>query len=1435
MNSRNVTPSSSSFLSRRNLLLFSAAALCLLGLNSVHGADGTWINSASGGLWSDAANWDGGTIADGSGATADFSTLNLPAHNTVVFDAPRTLSAVRFGDTASTYFNWTLSNDGNAANVLTLEGGLSPSITVNSGVLTNNVAIAGSAGLVLSGGSTAASSLVLGASNTFTGDVSVNAGTGGNLGLYLNHAAALGAAPVSTRQVILAANASTRAILYLNVSGASYSSNYSLIMRPTGASSGSRAEVRLVNGSATWNGDIVLDGVSGSSSPRNDIYCDTGSSTFTLAGNISSVNSYMGQFNFRGANAGIISGTINVPTALMGKDDPGNWRLDSTGNVWASLQIYNGTFRLGVDNALYSSAPIIFGSSGTAILDMNGFSQVLNNNVTATGGNARRITNSLAAANLSVLTFSNATDVTCAVPVGGKISLVKQGDATLTLTAACPYTGDTVVSTGTLAVGSGGSISTSTNILIAPGATFSSTGFTLGAGQKLAPVDATSMVAGSVNVGPGNLVLSYSAGNPSLTVVNGSLTLSDASVVTVNGAETLVAGQSYLLVSAGGGGQVTGVMPTAVVLNGVSGLAGSLSVSNSSLYLTLDTKPLIASQTPLPYESPFTLFAGASPTFTVKAGGLAPFGYVWYTNGVLNGSVTGSSLVWSNAQPGSFSTYCVITNDHGSVTSMVWSASVIAAPVEPYPVAVMSDNLLGYWRMNEPDDGMGNFNAGVVAHDYWGGKNGIYTNAYLGMPGYSPSTDPTTTSALLGIASSQNSAATTIAGIDFGSPTNTSKSFAVEAWVGGFTPIIDSGIVTVGYGSGGEQFNLDTGGPGHGFRFSVRDASGVSRNASSSIAPDNAGTWHHLVGVCDQPNGRVMLYVDGKVAATASIPTNGGILSATSPMSIGARYSSAAAMAANNYDAQFYGYINDVAIYGSALSSNQVLEHYLAAGVAPFLTAQPVASTNANQNSTLAITAGASGTEPLTYSWFDVNAGAYIPSQTNATLVVSNIQADNSYYLTVANAYGSMNSDTVVVTVQSGLSASLTPNANLSLYAGQTVNYSANAGGTEPIIYRWYVNGALDPSATSNVYSKTVTAGSSSISCLVSNALSSIPLGPVDLVGLTTPTNLYQVTILSNNPVAYWPLGEPDNGLANGNAGVTAHDYVGGHNGGYANVNLGLAGLNGTAYPELTAGLFGLYSPTDSVVKESDSSASGIANLNFAKPAGGNAALSVEAWVNLSNSITAASIVAKGCGHSEQFALDVYNGGFRFVFRDASKTARDSGVSAVATPGQWYHVVGVWDGPNGAGRLYVNGVNVASNTGLATGLGLWTPEVNPNLTDANLVNIGARPSDVTATSYDVQFRGRISHVAIYDFALSTNQIAAHYSSGTNSPGVTPPTPGILAIANVGGGQIQLTWDFSGTLQSATNVAGPYNDEPAAVSPYTVPTTNGLMFYRVRQQ
>lgn len=836
------------------------------------------------------------------------------------------------------------------------------------------------------------------------------------------------------------------------------------------------------------------------------------------------------------------------------------------------------------------------------------------------------------------------------------------------------------------------------------------------------------------------------------------------------------------------------------------------------------------------------LYAGGSAAMSIAADGAQPLTYQWYSNSTAIIGATTTNYVLTNAQPpNSIQTYyCVASNSDNTATSALVSVTVLPLPSAPYPTTILSNNPIGYWRLNEPDDGSGH-NNGEVCHDYLHGNNGTYTNTGLGLPGYTANntvnTDPTETSAQFGFDSLTDGDAFGIGGVDFSAPANTSVAFSVEAWVNGFQQTQDAGIVSKGYGGGGEQFDLDTGshvGAAHDFRFLVRDASGANHNANSTIVPD--GNWHHLVGVCDEANSNVTLYVDGQVAGRASISPGSGILSSSRLMLIGSRPGSAT----TNNNFQFVGNVNDVAVYNYALNAGQVAADYYSAGIAPFFTQQPTNNVSVYVGGTLIVPAAAAGTPQLAYQWY-FSGGSPVPGQTNATLVVSNVDGATyngaSLYLTVTNQYGTATSSFVTVTIFDSaptIIADIAP-TNATIYVGNPLTYSFVVNGSLPISYQWYRDGTPISGATASTYTATAVLGTHTYSCTAMNAFnggSSTGSATATLIGINAPTSAYPVAVLSNNPIAFWRLDEPDDGLNDGNPGAIAHDHVGGHNASYNNAILGSPGYNPLKDPD-TAAEFGVFATSNSYAGEIDESNAAL-NIDFATPSGSNAEFSVEAWVNSTNAnqTGGAGIVAKGPGGREQFDLDLSGNAFRFFVRDAAGGVHGPTSTVVATVGQWYHVVGVWDGANGAAHLYVNGADVADTTGVSPGVGLLsTATTNTALPGSALVSIGARTSTQATNYYDFQFKGTIDDVAIYNFALSSNQVAAHYDAGT----VVIVTPGVLSITNLHNNQIQLLWNFSGTLQSATNLVGPYNSLSNAVSPYTVPTTNSRMFFRVQQQ
>lgn len=433
-----------------------------------------------------------------------------------------------------------------------------------------------------------------------------------------------------------------------------------------------------------------------------------------------------------------------------------------------------------------------------------------------------------------------------------------------------------------------------------------------------------------VSVNDSNTLAAYTMSNSTLVLVAVNTNTSAFNVTYNLSAFGAVPWQVAVTQTATGENMVA-KPPIAIVSNQFTSALPARSVTTFVL-TTNATKPTVINQLPTPSSGGLTLYAGQSPTFSVSALGSTPLHYQWSVNGAAVAGATGAGFTPTAAQlAGGTNVACVISNSAGAVSTN-WPLAVVPAPVASYPRAVLALNPVNYWRLDEtPDNGHGN--QGATCHDYVGGDNGVYSNVMLAQSGYSQLVEPAETAALFGSVLASNSAAGQINCEDFTLPAGSNAEFSIAAWVNGsgYKQNLNAGIVTKGYFYG-EELNLDEGAPGACFRFEVRNAAGTSIGANSTINAYTNGGWHHLVGVCDEANGSVLLYVDGALAGSAAVPVQSGITnSSTVPLSIGARAQSAA----SGYNQQFFGWIDDVALFNYALNSNQVQTIYEAGATLP--------------------------------------------------------------------------------------------------------------------------------------------------------------------------------------------------------------------------------------------------------------------------------------------------------------------------------------------------------------------------------------------------------------------------------------------------------------------------------------------------------------------
>lgn len=304
----------------KNFIPLVAAGLLASALMG-HAASETWSSTATGN-WSTTTNWFSGTAADGAGNTAFFNAVNLTGAVTVHLDTLRTIGNLTFGDTTAPTFGYTIDNNGNSANVLTLAGG-TPTITVAaSNTAAISASIAGTAGLTKGN---VAGVLVLTGSNSYSGTTSLS---GGNVG-YLQTSAN---------------NSLGSSTLFINSGngGFRYGAAFNDLRDISFGSSGGRIDTNGLNVTynSTFSGSIAL----------NSSLIKIGTGTLTLAG----TNNITGQ-----GGVSVLQGTVQIDS---------NARL---GGGTGPLSLNGGGLRYGA--AFNDLRAITLGNSDGTI-DTNGFS-----------------------------------------------------------------------------------------------------------------------------------------------------------------------------------------------------------------------------------------------------------------------------------------------------------------------------------------------------------------------------------------------------------------------------------------------------------------------------------------------------------------------------------------------------------------------------------------------------------------------------------------------------------------------------------------------------------------------------------------------------------------------------------------------------------------------------------------------------------------------------------------------------------------------------------------------------------------------------------------------------------------------------------------------------------------------------------------------------
>jgi hypothetical protein len=321
------------------------------------------------------------------------------------------------------------------------------------------------------------------------------------------------------------------------------------------------------------------------------------------------------------------------------------------------------------------------------------------------------------------------------------------------------------------------------------------------------------------------------------------------------------------------------------------------------------------------------------------------------------------------------------------------------------PSAVMQDNPVGYWRLNETGSTAG---GSLMAVDMTGNHNGVYGPAARdGIPG------PESASGFWGF-----------------EPSNTAAQFTYGV-ANSFVTIPQLNLNTNTVTITTWIYPIGTTGPYCGLAYwrSGGDASGLDFSTSGQLgytwnqnAPNTWGWNSGLVPPLNQWS--FVALVISPASAIIYLCNANGVQSSTNAIAHTAETFNAAMLIGSDPQdggggRTFNGIMDEVAVFNSSLNQNQVLNLYFN-GVAGALQATPPTaspSTNLFLGDSVVLSELALGVFPFQYQW-ETN-GVFLPGATNKSLVLTNLTlaASGNYRVIVSNSFGVATSAPVILSV----------------------------------------------------------------------------------------------------------------------------------------------------------------------------------------------------------------------------------------------------------------------------------------------------------------------------------------------------------------------------------------------------------------------------------
>ncbi len=234
-----------------------------------------------------------------------------------------------------------------------------------------------------------------------------------------------------------------------------------------------------------------------------------------------------------------------------------------------------------------------------------------------------------------------------------------------------------------------------------------------------------------------------------------------------------------------------------------------------------------------------------------------------------------------------------------------------------YATTLSSLNPLGYWRLNEPSQPVVPTYPMTNSSAAGNALNGDYFGVpLLGQPGALSTDNAVNLNGVSQYAQVSNNAAC-----------NPSGPFTVEFWAnltnvsaGAKSGVVSRYITVAGGPTGqfGYLFFANNGNSQWQFRVYNGTAGVTVTDPATALQAD---TWYHVVGVYD--GSQIQIYVNGVASATPVVATC--VVNTNTPLRIGAGTTETAP------SLFFPGYLDEVAIYPTALTPDQIYAHYDAA------------------------------------------------------------------------------------------------------------------------------------------------------------------------------------------------------------------------------------------------------------------------------------------------------------------------------------------------------------------------------------------------------------------------------------------------------------------------------------------------------------------------